>query len=80
MRDDLIEAAKSYVRILFGNNSGGHDVNHTMRVYRNAVHLAEKEQRGDLTVIKLAALLHDAEERHAYLLGFVKKLEEEITS
>ena len=66
MQDDLIEAAKSYVRILFGNNSGGHDVNHTMRVYRNAVHLAEKEQRGDLIVIKLAALLHDADDHKLF--------------
>ena len=62
MESIRIDAAKRYVKAQFSGNSGGHDVEHTMRVYRNAKMLAEKERKGDQTVIKLAALLHDVDD------------------
>ncbi len=49
--------------ILFVKNQlthaeGGHDWFHIERVYKNALLIAEEEEC-DLTVVKLAALLHD---------------------
>ncbi len=44
MNNQLINETIEYVRVLFEGNSGGHDVEHTMRVYRNAMRLAELEQ------------------------------------
>ena len=58
---ELIEAAKTYVETLFAADSGGHDVSHTLRVYRTAVHLAELEG-ADPVITGLAALLHDADD------------------
>ena len=50
--------------ILFVKNQlthaeGGHDWFHIERVYKNALLIAEEEEECDLTVVKLAALLHD---------------------
>ena len=54
----LIAEAESHVRSLFESDSGGHDWWHLVRVRRLAEHIAQREG-GDLTVIVLAALLHD---------------------
>jgi len=43
-----IEAAIEYVQRLFHNNSGGHDAEHTMRVYHNAIRIAEHEPGADI--------------------------------
>ena len=40
----VISAAIEYVQDLFRSNYGGHDAEHTMRVYRNAMFLAEQEE------------------------------------
>ena len=61
-----IEAAIEYVKTLFQNNSGGHDVEHTMRVYRNAMRIAEREREADIEIISLAALLHDADDHKLF--------------
>ncbi len=58
---ELTEAAKAYVETLFAADAGGHDVSHTLRVYRTAVFLAEHEG-ADPVITGLAALLHDADD------------------
>ena len=62
MDRDRIDATIAYVHELFRNNSGGHDAAHTMRVYHNALRIAESEASCDLEIIALAALLHDADD------------------
>ena len=62
MNNDLIEKAKEYARSLLANNYGGHDYNHTLRVYNNAVAIAKKEQGADLLIVSIAALLHDVDD------------------
>ena len=40
---NIVDAAIEYIKELFSGNVGGHDASHTLRVYHNAVHIAEKE-------------------------------------
>ena len=61
MKDELIQEAIIYVEELFSGNSDGHDAKHTMRVYHNAMKIAENE-RCDLKIVALAALLHDVDD------------------
>ena len=58
----VIETAVEYVQDLFENNAGGHDAEHTMRVYRNALQIAKNEPGCDLEIVALSALLHDADD------------------
>lgn len=58
----VIDAAIQYVHDLFENNAGGHDAEHTMRVYRNAHQIAKNEPGCDLEIVALSALLHDADD------------------
>ncbi|MCF0187332.1 MAG: HD domain-containing protein, partial [Bacteroidaceae bacterium] len=58
----IINAAIEYINILFADDCTGHDAEHSMRVYRNAVRIAETEQGCNSTVVMLAALLHDADD------------------
>ena len=51
-----------YVRKLFQGNSDGHDFDHTMRVYRTAMEIANSEPGCDRQIVALAALLHDADD------------------
>lgn len=62
----ITENAAEYVRELFRGNSGGHDAEHTLRVYRNAMLLADTEPGCDRTVVALAALLHDADDHKLF--------------
>ena len=67
MKDEkIIEQAVAYIQKLFRTNAGGHDVDHTMRVYRNALLIAEKEQDCDRLITALAALLHDADDHKLF--------------
>ena len=54
--------AMEYVRALFQGNSDGHDFDHTLRVYRTAMELADAEPHCSRQVVALAALLHDADD------------------
>lgn len=47
-----------FVKNQLAHTEGGHDWFHIERVYKNALLIAEEEEC-DLTVVKLAALLHD---------------------
>ena len=54
----LIDNTILFVKQQLENAEGGHDWFHIERVYKNALLIA-KEEGCDLTVVKLAALLHD---------------------
>lgn len=57
----IIEKAQAYIAGLFAGDSTGHDEQHSLRVWRNALLIAD-EAGGDRFVIQLAALLHDADD------------------
>ena len=62
MQEKIVEEAMEYVRKLFQGNSDGHDFDHTMRVYRTAMEIADSEPGCDRQIVALAALLHDADD------------------
>lgn len=62
----LTEKAIAYVEDLFRGNSGGHDAAHTLRVYRNAMRIADAESGCDREIVALAALLHDADDHKLF--------------
>jgi uncharacterized protein len=55
---DLINKTITFVKEQLNGAEGGHDWFHIERVYKNTLLIADKEEC-DLTVVKLAALLHD---------------------
>ena len=59
---DTIDAAKEYIKRLFAGNADGHGLDHSMRVYKNAMLLAETEPTADRFIVALSALLHDADD------------------
>lgn len=65
MNDRLISAAIEYIGRLFEGNSGGHDYEHSMRVFRLAMRISE-EEKCDREVVALAALLHDADDHKLF--------------
>ena len=64
--EKLIRRAIEYIETLFAENAGGHDAAHSIRVYRNAVEIASKEAPCDMTVVSLAAILHDADDHKLF--------------
>ncbi len=62
----MIDRAKEYIQNLFDNNAGGHDAGHSMRVYHNAMLIAEEEPGCNTNIIALAALLHDADDHKLF--------------
>lgn len=60
--NDIIDRAQAYVRDVFAGDFSGHDCFHTMRVFRLATAIAEAEG-ADMTIVQLAALLHDVDDR-----------------
>ena len=62
----LIDAAVNYVYSLFRDNAGGHDAAHTLRVYQNAMLIAQQEPDCDLEILALSALLHDADDHKLF--------------
>lgn len=62
----LIRNAGDYVAGLLENNSGGHDISHSVRVYKNALKIAETEPACDMLVVSLASLLHDADDHKLF--------------
>ncbi len=59
---EIIEDAKEYVKELFKDNSDGHDYDHTIRVYNNALKISKSYKDADIFIISLASLLHDADD------------------
>ncbi len=62
----LINDAIDYMARLLGDNSGGHDAAHSVRVYENALKIAEKESACDMTVVALASILHDVDDHKLF--------------
>ena len=62
MEKSIVKSAEIYVRNLFEKEFSGHDYFHTLRVYRLATSIAEREG-GNLRIVQLAALLHDVDDR-----------------
>ena len=62
MIEERILAAKQYVKSLFADRADGHDVAHILRVYNNAMSIAQAEGPCDLEIVGLSALLHDADD------------------
>ena len=62
----LIRSTIAYIEDLFRDNAGGHDAAHSLRVYRNAMKIAETEPEVDKEIVALAALLHDADDHKLF--------------
>jgi uncharacterized protein len=62
MPEKIVKEVTEYIRTLFQGNSDGHDFDHTMRVYRTAMEIADSEPDCDRQIVALAALLHDADD------------------
>lgn len=58
-KQNIIEQTKQFVREKLGGEGSGHDWWHVLRVYNNAVNIANDEKDADIFIIELAALLHD---------------------
>ena len=63
---DIMEQAVSYIRELFRDDAGGHGADHTLRVFRNAMRIADSEDGCDREIAGLAALLHDADDHKLF--------------
>ena len=59
---DTIDAANEYIERLLAGNADGHGLDHSIRVYKNAMLLAETEPTADRFIVALSALLHDADD------------------
>lgn len=58
----MMKEAVQYVRSLYAGNSDGHGFDHTMRVYRLAMEIADSVENCDRRIAALAAILHDADD------------------
>ena len=64
--DRITQEAMEYIRALFQGNADGHGFDHTLRVWRNAMMIAETEPDCDPRIVSLAALLHDADDHKLF--------------
>ena len=62
----LIPNTISFVKKTLKKAEGGHDWFHIERVWKTAIHIAEKEEHVDHEVIALGALLHDIADSKFY--------------
>lgn len=62
---DLIEKTSVFVKQTLADSEGGHDWFHTLRVYKNALHIAQGE-KSNVMVVALGALLHDIADSKFY--------------
>ena len=82
MDETVTAMAITYITDLFRGRSDGHEAEHTLRVYRNALRIAEEEPGCDREIVALAALLHDADdpklfptENHANARAFLNSMQ-----
>ena len=85
----IINKAKEYIKEIFKDDSSGHDIDHSLRVYKNAMEITNSiekmnsEAKLNKFIILLAAILHDAddykiknydkENPYKNLLNFIEK-------
>ncbi len=65
MDEGTFERAKEFARKLFEGDSSGHDIYHTVRVHDLARTICAQEG-GDMDMVRLAALLHDVDDRKLF--------------
>lgn len=63
--EQLIQEARAFAERLFAADHSGHDFMHTLRVHDLAARIA-REEGADETIARLAALLHDADDRKLF--------------
>ena len=51
-----------YIQNIFKNNSDGHDMAHTMRVYHKAMNIAANYEECDKELVAYSSLLHDVDD------------------
>jgi len=66
IQDEIIDRAMEYVSTLFKGNSDGHDVQHTLRVYKNVQLLLKSYPEADSFISLLSALLHDVDDHKLF--------------
>ena len=66
MNQQLINNTISYIKALFAGNADGHDAEHSLRVYKNALAIASGYPECDLLFISLASLLHDVDDHKLF--------------
>ena len=66
MNEQLINNTISYIKALFAGNADGHDAEHSLRVYKNALAIASGYPECDLSLISLASLLHDVDDHKLF--------------
>lgn len=76
MENELIEKTIAYIKMIFENDFSGHDVYHSLRVYKTATRIAEIEH-ANILLVQLAALLHDTDD--AKLFETSKELSHAVT-
>lgn len=59
---NLIDKTIEYITELYKGNADGHDLDHSIRVYNNAVNISKSYTDADVLIIVLASLLHDADD------------------
>ena len=64
--DLLINNAVVYITELFSQNSDGHDLEHSLRVCKTAMRIAENYDDCNKEIVALAALLHDADDHKLF--------------
>ena len=62
MATELIEKAQAYVKDKFENEFSGHDYFHTLRVFKLATYIAQREG-ANVEIVQLSAFLHDVDDR-----------------
>lgn len=61
-KSEVVKNAITYIQNFFEDNCDGHDIYHSLRVYNLADRIAQ-EEGADLEIVRLAALLHDVDDR-----------------
>ena len=63
---NLIDKTIEYITELYKGNADGHDLDHSIRVYNNAVNISKSYVDADFLIIALASLLHDADDHKLF--------------
>ena len=65
-KEAVVQAAIEYITKLFADSPGSHDADHTLRVYHNALAIADSLKQCDRWVVSLAAILHDTDDHKLF--------------